>query len=160
MAGYQVSKCRRNVYYDDSSASRFEGEQEDIIVTKTDLSGTSKPQTAKPPDTAAEEDNSEAETPAPRVRKPSQRVQDLLEGKGTWSSRSKAQKTFPGIQLPTTEEADVVDWATNTVDEYALAAETTNSEALEPLSLSEAKSRPDWKLWEKAIEEKLPSWRR
>jgi hypothetical protein len=34
-------------------------------------------------------------------------------------------------------------------------AKTTNSEALEPHSLTEAKCCPDWLLWEKAIEEEL-----
>ena len=48
-----------------------------------------------------------------------------------------------------------MDWATNAADEYAFAAETSNSEALEPQSLSEAKSWPDWKLWEEGIEEEL-----
>ena len=41
------------------------------------------------------------------------------------------------------------------MDEYAFAAETNNAEALEPRSLKEAQSRPDWPLWEKAIEEEL-----
>jgi hypothetical protein len=34
-------------------------------------------------------------------------------------------------------------------------AETTDAEALEPCMLAEAKRRPDWLLWEKAIEEEL-----
>src|SRR6266511_2094247 len=41
------------------------------------------------------------------------------------------------------------------VDEYALAAEIGDIEALEPCSLAEAKKRPDWHLWEKAIQEEL-----
>jgi len=40
-------------------------------------------------------------------------------------------------------------------EEYALVAEISEMEALEPRSLAEAKSRPDWPLWEKAIEEEL-----
>ena len=39
--------------------------------------------------------------------------------------------------------------------EYAFAAETTDVEALEPHTLAEVKHRPDWPLWEKAIEEEL-----
>ena len=39
--------------------------------------------------------------------------------------------------------------------EYMLAAETADAEALEPRTLAEAKQRPDWPLWEKAIEEEL-----
>ena len=149
----------RNVYFDDASVSRNEGEHEDTVVTKNDLPDT--PKIVEVPDIQPEpeDDHSEAENPTTRVRKPTQRVQDLLEGKATWSNRSKAQKVFPGVQLPTSNDADAVDWATNAIDEYALAAETTSSEALEPQSLSEAKSRPDWKLWEKAIEEELETLR-
>src|SRR5271168_4942774 len=123
----------RNVYYDNSSVSRNEGEQDDIVVTKTN-----SPNIPEPPvtETPAEEDSSDAETPAHRIRKPSQRVQDLLTGNATWTNRSKAQKVVPGVQLPTSTEADAADLATNAIDE-ALAAETTNSEALEPQSLSE-----------------------
>ena len=39
--------------------------------------------------------------------------------------------------------------------EHAFAAKTADSEALEPRTLVEAKRRPDWPLWEKAIEEEL-----
>ena len=157
--GYRISwldtksiTVERNIYYDDSSASRNEGEQDDVVVTKTNSPTTSKTPVVETP---AEDDISEAETPAPRIRKPSQRVQDLLQGDATWSNRSKSQKVAPGVQLPTHIDVDAADWATNAINEYALAAETTNSEALEPQSLSEAKSCPDWKLWEKAIEEEL-----
>lgn len=41
------------------------------------------------------------------------------------------------------------------VDEHALAAEMSDTEALEPCNLTEAKSQPDWPLWEKAIQEEL-----
>ena len=40
-------------------------------------------------------------------------------------------------------------------DKYILAAEITETKALEPYSLAKAKSRPDWPLWEKAIEEEF-----
>ncbi len=39
--------------------------------------------------------------------------------------------------------------------EHILAAKTAEVEALEPRSLAEAKRRPDWPLWEKAISEEL-----
>jgi hypothetical protein len=149
----------RNVYYDDTSVPRNEGEQDGVVVTKTD---SPSPPNTPVIETPAEEDSSEVENAAPRIRKPTQRVQDLLTGNATWTNRTKAQKVVPGVQLPTPTppiEADAIDWATNAIDEYALAAETTNSEALEPQSLSEAKSRPDWKLWEKAIEEELETLR-
>lgn len=43
--------------------------------------------------------------------------------------------------------------------EYVLAAEMSEAEALEPRNLAEAKRRPDWPLWEKAIEEELETLR-
>jgi len=39
--------------------------------------------------------------------------------------------------------------------EYALVAEISETEALEPHTLAEAKRRPDWLLWERVIEEEL-----
>jgi hypothetical protein len=41
------------------------------------------------------------------------------------------------------------------VEKYAMAAEISEVEALEPRSLAEAKCWPDWPLWEKAIQEEL-----
>ena len=43
--------------------------------------------------------------------------------------------------------------------EVALAAETGESEALEPRNLAEAKRRPEWPLWEQAIREELNTLR-
>jgi Reverse transcriptase (RNA-dependent DNA polymerase) len=37
------------------------------------------------------------------------------------------------------------------LDEYALVAETSEVEAIEPRSLAEARCRPNWELWEKGI---------
>ena len=39
--------------------------------------------------------------------------------------------------------------------EHMFVATTSDAEALEPCSLVEAKCRPDWHLWEKAINEEL-----
>ena len=39
--------------------------------------------------------------------------------------------------------------------EHMLMTEVADAEALEPHMLSEAKHRPDWSLWEKAIKEEL-----
>lgn len=41
------------------------------------------------------------------------------------------------------------------VDIYALVAETSKIEALEPQSLKEAQSQPNWLLWQKAINKEL-----
>jgi Reverse transcriptase (RNA-dependent DNA polymerase) len=49
------------------------------------------------------------------------------------------------------------DWimTVDCIDEYVMVAEMSDLEALEPRSLAEAKHRPDWALWEKAIYEEL-----
>lgn len=49
------------------------------------------------------------------------------------------------------------DWmmVADIVEEYALVAMISVSEALEPCSIEEAKHPPDWPLWENAIEEEL-----
>jgi hypothetical protein len=175
-----------NVYYNKSgaSASRFEGEDwEDFVETKADeLTGTSTtilqlPTTSHIPgppiiDDAASDIASEPETRSKRVRKPAQRVKDLLEGRGVTSELPKAPKVTPGVQLPTEQPSileamfakhylgipnddDDLPMAADFVDEHAMAAEISEAEALEPRTLAEAKSRPDWPLWEKAIAEEL-----
>jgi len=153
----------RNVYYDNScsSASHFEGENDgrEFVETRADepfVSPEKSPTVTKiPPETP--ETPSATQTvavPVPdpeprekRARKPSQRVQDILEG------RAESSKVARGVQLPTqeVEGGQSADW----VDEYALAAEIGETEALEPRTLAEARKRPDWHLWEKAIQEEL-----
>jgi len=46
-------------------------------------------------------------------------------------------------------EGGASEWtmAADFTEEYALAAEMSETEALEPRNLAEAKSRPDWPLW-------------
>ncbi|KAJ3997076.1 hypothetical protein F5050DRAFT_1558500, partial [Lentinula boryana] len=105
-----------------------------------------------------------------RERKPSQRVRDILEGRGRSSNRSHDPDIPKGVQLPTVPEAPVApaeelegedeDWILLLEDEdflteYVMALETSESEALEPRTLAEARRRADWPLWEKAIEEEL-----
>ena len=75
---------------------------------------------------------------------------------------------MPGVQFPTEQPSileamfakhylgipnddDDLPMAADFVDEHAMAAEISEAEALEPRTLAEAKSRPDWLLWEKAI---------
>jgi hypothetical protein len=55
------------------------------------------------------------------------------------------------------EGEGMADWimAADFMEEYAMAAEIGEAEALEPRSLAEAKHHPDWPLWEKAIQEEL-----
>jgi Reverse transcriptase (RNA-dependent DNA polymerase) len=110
------------------------------------------------------EPESEAEAPAKRMRKPSQHIRDILDGHGTSSHRKSDPVITPGIQLPAAKNQDIVlegegsaEWMmiAEEMDEYALVAETSEVEAIEPRSLAEARHRPDWELWEKGIIEEL-----
>jgi len=130
------------------------------------------------PSTDVEKPPSEAETRPRQARKLTQCVRDLLEGRAIASNLPKGQKVAKGVQLPTTKAPEPVveapdaegepqnqvlkgegtaDWmmAADCVEEYALAAVISESEALEPRSVEEAKRLPDWPLWEKSIEEEL-----
>ena len=108
-------------------------------------------------------------TPRPkRDRKPSRTLRELMEGVGVSSARRTDPKFTAGTQLPggfgeEGEQAGGVWLVENVFDEledsewleHILAAEVAEAEALEPRSLAEAKRRPDWPLWEKAISEEL-----
>jgi hypothetical protein len=102
---------------------------------------------------------------AKRVRKPSQRVLDIIEGNGTIPK---------GIQLPSfpplvaIEENAIFEGERNTEQLMALLEDDdpaelalslvqfmADAEALEPTSLAEAKRRPDWAQWEAGILEEL-----
>lgn len=70
----------RNVYFDDSSVSRNEGEHEEVVITKNDLLDTTNIVEAPTAQPEPQDDQSKAEIHAARIRKPTQRVQDLLQG--------------------------------------------------------------------------------
>ena len=151
----------RNIYYDNSRSldSRSEGEDNGRVETRTDEPfvpkdhfPTDNPEQKTPSETpsAIQTINVPAPNPEPkerRIRKPSQCVQDILEG------CAKSSNVTHGVQLPTMEQE--VEGEADCADEYALAAEISETEALEPRNLAEAKKRPDWPLWEKAIHEEL-----
>ena len=149
----------RNVYYDKTSASRPEGEIIGIVGTKANAPvvpnapsmPTSSSQSAEPPASAppphiltppAPEPIAEEPPTAKRIRKPSQRIVDLFEGRGRTSNRPSDPIVTPGIQaLTITEEPNCVlegegqaDWLMwmNFVKELLMAQETCEAEALEP----------------------------
>ena len=157
----------RNIYFDNTSANRFEEEEVVEIVKTNAVQNTPAIARAVPDNTSAmdnprtdvenpennDPDASDTESINKRVRKPSKKIADLLGGMGSWSTQSRPMLA-PGVQQPSN------DWATSVVDvgceeEHAFAAETSSAEALEPRSLAEAQKRPDWPLWEKAIQEEL-----
>jgi len=155
----------RNIHYDNSSACHLEGEKS-IELTINETSANSQvpnPNATNerinvPSRNEAEVVNQEARSQ--RIRKPSQRVLDLLEGRGTWSERSANPLVPPGIHLMAeggANDDELTDWlmVPDHMEGYAFAVVTGNSEALEPRSLAEAKRGGDWPLWEKAILEEL-----
>ncbi|KAJ3741612.1 hypothetical protein DFH05DRAFT_1578878, partial [Lentinula detonsa] len=144
-----------NVYNDKTSAEivRVEGENWDINL----------PIPSMPPPTPIDVDVPQQRDPSPphshRIRKPSQRVRDILEGRGRSSARLQDPDVPMGVQLPTVPEAPVPAEEFEGEDEaalamlledetflveYAMVAETSELESLEPRSLTEAKRRPDW----------------
>ena len=104
-----------------------------------------------------------------RLRKPSRIIRDLQSGEGVTLTRKGPAKAAISLQMPGTlaEESKeaggawaVVDGAPTLLEdfeglEHTFLAETADSEALEPCTLTEAKRRPNWLQWEKAIEEEL-----
>src|SRR5713226_7969151 len=97
------------------------------------------------------------------LRKPSRIVHDIQSGEGIPAQH------VPGLQIPgsSVEEAEEAGGVWTITDgspalledfdglEHVFTAETADTEALEPHLLTEAKQRPDWLLWEKAIQEEL-----
>lgn len=93
-----------------------------------------------------------------RLQKPSHLMRNLQSGEGTSTMQ------VPGSFAEDAGEAGgawaVIDGSPKLLEdfegiEHALAAKTADSEALEPCSLAEAKHRPDWTQWERAINEEL-----
>ena len=144
----------RNTYYDDSSASHLEGEQS--IDLTNEINTDSSTPNANSNRTQADEDEQRSK----RIRKPSKRVVDLLEGRGTWTDEPTNSLVPPGVQLMAeggANDDELNDWliVPDHVEGYAFAAVTGDSEALEPRCLAEAKRGGDWPLWEKVILEEL-----
>jgi hypothetical protein len=165
-----------NIYFDPTSVSvdRLEGEDWQFIETITDGLTTSPtiPQTttastlpivepSTPAEPPAENEPEENEPHARHTRKPSHRVLEILSGRAVSSSRPSDPIVAPGVQVlnivveePKGEETPNVLMAVNLV-EYAMVAEMSEAEGLEPCSLAEAKHGPDWLFWEEAIFEEL-----
>ncbi|OSX62683.1 hypothetical protein POSPLADRAFT_1123125, partial [Postia placenta MAD-698-R-SB12] len=94
------------------------------------------------------------------VHQPSQRIRDILAGKGSASSRASPTNILKGVQLPAElvpKEADAD--ASGVLDEeiggVAMAAQMADIEGLDPRSLEEAKQRPEWPRWQEAMQEEL-----
>ncbi|KAJ3715640.1 hypothetical protein DFJ43DRAFT_973065, partial [Lentinula guzmanii] len=149
-----------NVYSDKTSAEivRVEGENWDIdlpIPEQRDSTSNPSDQPVPPPliPATVPQQREPSPPPARRIRKPSQRVLDILEGRGRSSARplDPDLPTVPETPVPA-EEFEGEDEAAlamlledeTFLVEYAMVAETSELESLEPRSLTEAKRRPDW----------------
>ena len=150
-----------NTYFDNSSASHLEGE-ENIEITEINAdSHTPNPTETRNTPVENRTEAEKTEGKGKHIKKPSQRVVDLLEGRGTWTDKPSESLIPPGVQLMAeggANDDDYIDWLYNVPDHvegYAIAAVIGESEALEPRSLAEAKRGGDWPLWEKAIHEEL-----
>ncbi|KAF8797586.1 hypothetical protein BYT27DRAFT_7009362, partial [Phlegmacium glaucopus] len=168
----QTVSIEWNIYFDKTIASvqRLEGEDWEFIKSQTDLPSTSilkstkstrpiKPPVLQDPISIILDQSSDQETPPepeiPQkcIRKPTQCLKDLMEGWAVSSDRPNVPKIPIGVQLPAAIAEDFVlegegtaDWMimADFVDEYAMVADTSEMEGLEPRNLAEAKRRPDW----------------
>ncbi|KZT29570.1 hypothetical protein NEOLEDRAFT_1029143, partial [Neolentinus lepideus HHB14362 ss-1] len=163
----------RNVYFEPGTLSgdSFEGENEDAFSETNPINASERTATSSPedldkpkPDGAVILPVTEAptaDTTHPIVSKEPQRhpqrerkltryLRDLTEGVGRVSARPSDPSIPRGIQAPSKRRAvtveDVPDEGGEAggVDEYALVAETSDVEGLEPRDVREAKRRPDW----------------
>ena len=146
----------RNVYF--GSSAPLKGENDEIIIPNVVSEQSANPHT---PDTSDEQSTLRKSM---RIRKPSRIVRDLLAGKGTTDADTARIMHLPSASDGDPNEAggawSIEDGSPTLLEdfeglEFAFAAETADAEALEPRSLAEAKRRPDWPLWERAIEEEL-----
>jgi hypothetical protein len=104
-----------------------------------------------------------------RLWKPSRILWDLQSGEGVTSTRSAPPQSVPPPQIEEVPDEELEEaggvWAVADGEPTLLEnfeglvnvfmAETTDSEALEPQTLAEARRRPDWLQWEQAILEEL-----
>jgi len=109
-----------------------------------------------------------------RAQVPSRAIREVLEGRAEGYVPGGMPETLPEVssqgESPEERTNDDEDNAeveasisTTGIDEenlgYALVAEISETEALEPRTLVEARSRSDWLLWERAILEELTTLR-
>jgi Reverse transcriptase (RNA-dependent DNA polymerase) len=169
-----------NVYF--GSAVQLKGEQITIPAAHTEQpAAPPTPSTSAPsapleaPLSPAQVQESTPDEPpvqphqSARLRMPSRLVHDLQSGEGVMHAGGTASSHLRGLQVcnahqEDTEEAGGVWTVEDRVPalledfdglEHVLTAEVADVEAMEPCTLTEAKGRPDWPLWEKAIEEEL-----
>ena len=158
----------RNIYF--AMAVQLEGEELQVPTV------SSEP-TATPDTSTSSKSNSEPSPSAPKqvqepdnppvelcrsmqICKPSCRIRDLESREGVTNLRTQALKASAGDPEESGGVWAMEDNAPTLLEdfdgmEFVFMAETADAEALKPRMLAEAKRRPDWLQWEKAIEEEL-----
>jgi Reverse transcriptase (RNA-dependent DNA polymerase) len=169
-----------NVYF--GSAAQLKGEQIMILAAHSEQPAAPPAPSTSVPSALPEAPRSpmqvQESTPdelpvqphqSARLRMPSHLMHDLQSGEGIMHTGGTASSHLCGLQVHDTHQEDAEEaggvW---TVEdgvpalledfdglEHALAAEVADAEAMELRTLTEAKCRPDWPLWEKAIKEEL-----
>jgi hypothetical protein len=166
----------RNIHFDKTQASveRLKGENWEFVKPSPDAPPDSAPGPSSsktdPPSTVPVPTPTNPPAPPPKDEHcptcdccPSQCIQAIINGHGVASARPSNPVLPQGVQLPTMAEdaplegEGTVDWmmSVDYVKEYAMTAEISEAKALELRLLAEAKHRPDWPLWEKAIHKEL-----
>lgn len=94
-----------------------------------------------------------------RLRKPSAYVRRIQEGLGVADNRPSQPDIPIGVQKTSgTTNADIEgepDTRESEGIEAAMAAAVAEAEAIEPITIGEAKRRPDWAKWKQAVEIEL-----
>ena len=131
---------KRNIYHDNTAVNRQEDKNIVIGLTRNNPPPIIQENPVNHEESA---DKSKVKATSKRIRKPSQNVSVLL---------GKKQGLALEVQKPSDEWMAVVEACK---DEHAFATQIEEAEALKPRNLKEARGRPDWLLWEKAIEKEL-----
>ena len=95
-----------------------------------------------------------------RTRIPTQYVRDIQTGIGTTDGRPGKTNLPPGIQAPNPIAGIQGETEDSGQMEHAMATAVSKIEAINPLSLEEAKQHPDWPKWTVAIKEELDTLKR
>ena len=154
----------RNVYF--ASAGPLEGEElwiDPIGSKQTAVPDTPSTLTSPlPPSSPTQSSISPSQAPEPDspqvplrrstcIPQPSRIIRELQAGIGISSDDDPEESG--GVW--TVEDGEPVLLEDFDGMEFVFAAETADAEALEPRTLAEAKRRPNWPHWERAIEEEL-----
>ncbi|KAF7368844.1 Reverse transcriptase Ty1/copia-type domain-containing protein [Mycena venus] len=104
---------------------------------------------------------SSASSPAPepcrstRERAPSRYAQDIAHGAGNVDNLARNRGRLPPGMCAAVVEEHTAEASPDDGIEYALVADVSEAEGIEPRNLAEARRSPDWPQWEKATKDKL-----